>query len=159
MYRIYLVAVGLIFSSISYGVERAPPSGTPELRIQKIHAGNSISVTLSPANKGVTRIWRSGNSWGAANWRVFIVRGAELFAFREDPDQRFSRNAPMLDELKGARQSTIELNSELWIGPKNEFGAFRSGDQVIVAYDVPVTMEARLYGVWYGTTSAMLSVK
>jgi hypothetical protein len=158
MLRVYLGLVALIVASGSYGIERSAPSSTPELHIHEIHARDSIDVTLSPANRGITRIWRPGNSWGATNWRVLVVRGANLILFREDPDQRFSRNSPLFDELQEPKTIPLNLNSELWIGPKAEFGAFHSGDKVIVVYDVPVTGEARQFGVWYGTISAMVPV-
>jgi hypothetical protein len=157
--RLFLIVIGLIVAPTSYGTERAAPSSTPELSILKIDSADSIGVTLSPASKGPTRIWQPGNSWGAANWRVFIVRGAGLFSFREDPDAFHGLNAPRFEELKGPKSLSFDLSYKLWLGPKAEFGALQAGDKVIVVYDVPVTMEARLYGVWYGTISALGIVK
>ena len=52
----------------------------------------------------------------------------------------------------------MNLDSKLWIGPKTELGTIQSGDKVIVVYDVPVTVEAWQFGVWYGTISAMSTV-
>jgi hypothetical protein len=89
---------------------------------------------------------------------VFVVRGADLYLLRENPDQRFSRNSPRFEELERPKQIPLNLKSELWIGPRTEFGAFRAGDKVIVVYEVPVTPEARQLGVWYGTLSALATV-
>jgi hypothetical protein len=158
MLRISLIAVGLFLASISCASGRAEPSSKPELKIHKVDSPDLIEVTLTPASDGSTRIWRRGSSWGAANWRVFIIRNNELFAFREDPDQRFSRNSPIFEELRGPKHDSLNLNSKMWIGPRDNFGTFRSGDKVIAVYEVPVTMEARAYGVWYGTVSAMFIV-
>jgi hypothetical protein len=97
MLRIYVVAVGLIFASVSLGIERAAPSSTPALNILKTSTPASIDVTLTQASKGPTRIWKAGNSWGAANWPVLVLRTAELYLFREDPDQRFTMNVPRFE--------------------------------------------------------------
>jgi hypothetical protein len=158
MVRNLFVALGLAFVVSGHGTERPSPSSRPELMIQKIGRPASIEVRLSPTKNGPTRVWRSSNSWGAANWRVLILRGDSLLLFREDPDQTFSRNFPVFDELKTARAITLNIKSETWIGPIDAFEGFQSGDKVIAIYDVPVTLDARKLGVWYGTVSAIATV-
>src|SRR5215831_1022692 len=150
-----IVVVGLLLAVSSYGSDRPAPSSKPELRIEKVNAAGSIDVTLLPANSGSTRVWRPTNSWGAANWRVFILRGEKVLLFREDPDQVFWRNTRGFEELHAPKGISLNLLAETWIGPKNEFGEFQSGDRVLVVYDVPATPDAREFGVWYGTISAV----
>jgi hypothetical protein len=159
MIRSLFVALAVSLAVSSFGSDRPAPSGSPELRIETINISGSIDVVLSPSPDGLTRVWKEGNSWGARNWRVFVIRGATLLAFRKDPDQVFPMNVASFDELRNAARISLNLNSDVWIGPKVELGGFRSGDEVIVAYDVPVTAEAKKYGVWYGTLSTLASVK
>jgi hypothetical protein len=154
MPRIQFLVAALFLSSMGYGALPAP-SAKPELQVRRIDKSLIVEVALSSRNGQPTKIWASGNSWGAANWRVYIVRGTDLFLFREDPDQRFSRNAPRLEELIRSKRFLLDLRSKSWTGPSATFGSFSRGDKVIVAYEVPVTPEARQQGVWYGTISTM----
>jgi hypothetical protein len=117
MLRIKLFLAALLLAPTGHGTGLPAPSTKPELQVLRIDKPNSVKVTLSSASQGSTRIWSAGNSWGAANWRVYIVRGTNLFLFREDPDQRFSRNSPKFEELKGVKHISLDFSTKFWIGP------------------------------------------
>lgn len=158
MVRIFLTCIFVLLLANSSGFASGTKSTSLALRIQKIDLSGLIEVTLSSPSSTTERVWKSSNSWGAANWRVFAVRGSDLFLFREDPDQTFSRNFPAFEEVKGEKTISLNINSEDWIGPVSGFGGFQKGDTIIVVYDVPATSEARRHDVWYGTISALTSV-
>jgi hypothetical protein len=155
MFRNVLMCICVLLLTSSLGAASASKQKGLELRVHRIDPSGVIDVTLSPSDGTSARVWKSSNSWGAANWRVFAARNGDLFSFREDPDQTFSRNVPAFEEVQGKKTISLNIKGEDWIGPTSGFGAFQEGDIVIVVYDVPATTEARRAGVWYGTVSTL----
>ncbi len=108
------------------------------------------------------------NSWGAARWRVLVVRNARLETFFQYPEQGFTRNIPTFIEIAGEGQinKTLDLNAGEWCwldqcsffgekGIGGEMIKFNPKDSIIVVYDVPRTAEAASMGVWFGVAATM----
>lgn len=192
--------VVLIFLSLLYGcitATRTPvgsPEGTMNLRstnssgtsmsesdmpinsvkigkVEASRAGDIAVEILNPSKKPI-KLWNDSNSWGAASWRVLLLRKGQLETFFQNPDQIFTVNRPTFNEiLAGGRlEQKLDLNGGNWCGfghcsPYNERGFagkkinFEPNDMVIVIYDVPATEEARNLGVWYGVVTASTTVQ
>jgi post-segregation antitoxin (ccd killing protein) len=144
------------------------------LNITKLEVSRAAQATLQLENssKAPLRIWRDSNSWGAACWRVFLIRNGSLEVFFQNPDQEFTRNGPAFNEIPGGghQDQKLDLNGGNWCGMghcsiHSERGlggktmTFEPNDTVIVIYDVPVTQEARDQGVWYGVVAASTTVQ
>jgi hypothetical protein len=144
------------------------------LNLTKLEVSRAAQITLQVENssKAPVRIWRDSNSWGAACWRVLLIRNGRLEVFFQNPDQVFTRNGPAFNEISGGDhlEQKLDLNGGNWCGfgycsRYNEVGFggkklnFETNDVVILTYDVPATQEARDNGVWYGVISATASVQ
>jgi hypothetical protein len=144
------------------------------LNITKLEVSRAAQATLQLENssKAPIRIWRDSNSWGAASWRVLLIRNGTLEVFFQNPDQEFTRNVPAFNEIPGGGHldQKLDLNGGNWCGlghcsihSERGFGGkkfnFEPNDTVIVIYDVPVTQEGRDYGVWYGVIAATAIVQ
>ena len=116
------------------------------------------------------RIWQESNSWGAAHWRVLLMRNGQLQTFFENPDQAFTRNIPAFNEITPGShiEHKLDLSAESWRGTEGQKVRFEHGDTVVVVYDVPrpyrwagaaVTVEASKMGVWYGVATALITVQ
>jgi hypothetical protein len=144
------------------------------LKIERLEVSRTAQITLELQNssKERLRVWKDSNSWGAACWRVLLIRERHLEAFFQNPDQGFTKNGPAFNEIvAGARlEQKLDLNGGNWCGfghcsiyNQHGFGGktltFEPNDTVIVIYDVPVTQEARDNGVWYGVIAATATVQ
>jgi hypothetical protein len=144
------------------------------LNITKLEVSRAAQATLRLANssKATLRIWKDSNSWGAACWRVLLIRNGSLEVFFQNPDQEFTRNGPTFNEIPGGGHldQKLDLNGGNWCGfgycsryNERGFGGkrinFETNDIVILIYDVPATQEAHDNGVWYGVIAATAEVK
>src|SRR6266852_3624202 len=144
------------------------------VKIEKAEAVRSgiIAVQILNLSKKPIRLWKDSNSWGAACWRVFLIRNGTLEVFFQNPDQEFTRNGPAFDEIPGGGHldQKLDLNGGNWCGlghcsihSERGFGGkkfnFEPNDTVIVIYDVPVTQEAHDNHVWYGVIAATATVQ
>ena len=144
------------------------------LKIGKVEvsgAGN-INVEIENSSREPLKVWEDSNSWGAACWRVLLIRKGQVETFFQNPDQMFTVNRPAVNEIAGGGhiEQKLDLNGGNWCGlghcaPHHERGfgdsriSFESNDMLIVIYDVPVTQEARDLGVWYGVVAASTTVQ
>jgi len=139
------------------------------VKIGKVEASRAgvISVEILNSSKKPIKLWEDSNSWGAACWRVLLVRKGQLETFFQNPDQMFTVNRPTFNEIAagGRFEQKLDLNGGNWCGmghcalhSERGFGGkrinFEANDIVIVIYDVPATQEARENGVWYGVIAA-----
>jgi len=140
------------------------------IKIVEISRSGEITVGVSNSSTEPIRVWRESNSWGAAHWRVLLIREGQLRTFFQNPDQLFTKNNPAFDEIAaGAHiEKKLNPNGENWRGLDGRKIDFESGDTVIVVYDVPkefgwpdapVTVEARNMCVWYGVTAAFIKIQ
>jgi hypothetical protein len=140
----------------------APDNGMQaiSLRIVEVVPSGSISVELTNSSSKPVRIWNESNSWGAARWRILLIRDGRLEAFFQNPDQDFTRNIPTFKEIpsRGHITNRLDLNGGNWRGVSGKTVQFSPGDRVVVVYDVPFTIEASKMDVWYGVVAALKSV-
>jgi hypothetical protein len=132
-----------------------------KLTVVGIAPAGRITMNLSnPSNKPL-RIWEDANSWGAAVWRVLLIRNGQLETFYQNPDQSFTRNGPGFKELAAGAHidKQLDLNGENWRGLAGKNVKFEPGDTIVIIYDVPATVEARKYQVWYGVASVLTTVQ
>jgi hypothetical protein len=133
------------------------------IKILEVSSSGTISVELSNPSDVPIKVWKDSNSWGAARWRVAIVRNGQLSVFYQNPNEDFTKNFPVFDEIVAGevRKVLLDLNGNNWCGRGRctEYGqhrsgyeriTFQTGDVLVVTYDVPVSDEARELGVWYG---------
>jgi hypothetical protein len=144
------------------------------LAISKVTVLRSAQMTIELENssKKPLRLWEDSNSWGAACWRVLVMREGKLKSFFRNPDQGFTMNNPTFVEIAagGHIERKLDLNGGNWCGfghcsihSERGFGgkefSFEPNDTLIVIYDVPVTQEAHDNHVWYGVIAATAEVK
>lgn len=140
-------------------------------KVEVSRTGN-IAVELANSSKEPLKVWKDSNSWGAACWRVLLIRKGHLETFFRNPDQGFTVNWPDFNEIAGSGHivQKLDLNGGNWCGlghcsiyNERGFGgqqiSFESNDIIIVVYDVPGTQEARDIGVWYGVIAATTTVQ
>jgi len=156
------------------GLDLAASRSMNDLAIRVVHVLPSGSVTVEVTNTSTApmKVWRDSNSWGAARWRVLILREGRVETLFQNPDQRFTRNIPVADKIAaGAHvRHTLDLNGGNWcgfgqcsshdqrgIGGKNV--TFQPKERVVVVYDVPRTEEAVRLHVWYGVAAASTTVE
>ncbi len=120
-----------------------------------------IKVNLANSSKNPLRVWKDSNSWGAARWRVLILRNARLQTFFQNPDQDFTVNVPAFVEIAAGShlEQNLDLNDGSWRSSEGEQVILIPGDTVVVIYDVPFTQECLKLGVWYGVATASTVVK
>lgn len=153
-----------------------PPTGsrvgTLQCEVSHVERNGIVSVRISDSTERPIRIWKESNSWGAAHWRVLILRNGHLQTFFQNPDQFFTVNVPAFVEIqpKGHFDIKLNLNGGNWCSGGecanyNDRGIggrqinFRPGDVVVVIYDVARTDESSRFGVWYGVVAATATVQ
>jgi hypothetical protein len=115
------------------------------------------------------RIWKETNSWGAAHWRILLMKRGRLLTLSQNPDQAFTRNIPAFSEIaSGAHfEYKLDVNDGNWLGANGEQVDFDPGDTIVAIYDVPkqdgwagapVTIEASRMNVWYGIATVLTVV-
>src|SRR5690349_19214280 len=87
----------------------------PQLHLSFSAAGNVI-VDLINNQEVPLRIWQDGNSWGAARWRILVIRESRIEVFFQNPQQIFTRNVPRFTEIAGGSHVaiTIDPNEGNW---------------------------------------------
>jgi hypothetical protein len=162
----------LLFANVinaSPAVQRRATNGLA-LRIATVSVNARISVELHNVSAGPIRLWEESNSWGAAHWRVLIIRNGQVRLFSQNPDIIFTRNGPAYIEVAagGHVTQTLDINDGKWQGKGNEMTTVMRGDTVIVLYDVPKqqiyreapnSVTAANAGVWYGVCVDTTEVK
>ena len=115
-----------------------------------------LRVALANSSKGPLRVWKDSNSWGAARWRVLILRNGKLQTFFQDPDQDFTVNLPTFSEIAAGSylERRLDLNDGTWRSSEGERISLVPGDTAIFIYDVPFTQECPKLGVWYGVAAS-----
>lgn len=153
----------------------ATESNRSDLTLIVLQVSRSASITVNIANSSESpvKLWDETNSWGAAHWRVFIIRKGKVETFFQNPYRKFTVNVPSFKEIPSGSnvQRTLDLNGGNWCGRGlcaafNEHGlgginiSFQAGDTVIVTYDVPATddVQARKFGVWNGVVATLTTV-
>jgi hypothetical protein len=123
---------------------------------------NAMAYMADCSSRGVdnSRISKDSNSWGAARWRVLVLRNGQLQTFFQNPDRDFTVNMPTFVEIAGGShlEQSLDLNDGTWRSSEKEPVTLTPGDTVLVIYDVPFTPESLKLGVWYGvaTTSTVI---
>jgi hypothetical protein len=152
----------LIFPGLLGDSAVAEMHGWNDLAVRVLEASHSAKVRVSVLNtsKEPLRIWKDSNSWGAARWRILVLRNGQLQTFFQNPDRDFTVNLPTFVEIAGGShlEQSLDLNDGNWRGSERERVIFNPGDTVVVVYDVPFTPESLKLGVWYGvaTTSTVV---
>src|SRR5712672_2134226 len=98
------------------------PMSDLQLKILKISNSGRIELEISNSLERPLRIWRESNSWGAAHWRVLVIRKGKLETFFQNPDEGFTKNNPAYDEIasRGHTEKQLDLNREGWSGPEKK---------------------------------------
>lgn len=125
-----------------------------DMKIVELTDPGRIKIEVRQTEGRSFRLWNDSNSWGAARWRVLILRGDELTALVQQRPPAFTRNGPGYSEYLTNFSLELILTESDWATIKGSFGGFNHEDQVIVIYEVPVTQEAFKFGVWHGTIVA-----
>jgi hypothetical protein len=141
------------------------------LRIREEQRPGILVVDIENSSSQTIRMWQEANSWGAARWRVLVFRNERMSTLFQNPDQGFTLNMPLSDEVTPGAHITrkLDVNGGNWCGfghcssfSQRGFGGeefkFERGDKVVVIYDVPKTDEAHNRGVWYGFAAASFTV-
>ncbi len=89
-----------------------------ELQVERLSPSGVVTVDVVASPEKALRIWDSENSWGAATWRVLVVRNGRIESFFQSPLQIFTVNMPRYTEIaKGGRVTVkLDLNSGNWCG-------------------------------------------
>ena len=149
-----------------------PTSNLVKIGKVEVSRAGDIVVEILNVSKKPIKLWKDSNSWGAASWRLLLIRNGSLEVFFQNPDQEFTRNGPAFDEIPGGGHldQKLDLNGGNWCGlghcsihSERGFGGkkfnFEPNDTVIVIYHVPVTQEAHDNHVWYGVIAATPTVQ
>lgn len=131
------------------------------MQIVETSPSGGITVQLKNSSKKPVRIWKDSNSWGAARWRVLLIRNGQLETFFQNPDQDFTRNIPTFNEIAvGAlMEQKLDLNLGGWLGVDGRKIHFDPNDLIIVIYDVPPSAESLEFTVWHGVVTALTTVR
>ena len=164
----------LILAGILDGSVKPKDESMDELKVRILEVSKSgiLTAEINNWSKRPIKIWKDSNSWGAARWRVSVIRKGQLEIFFQNPNQDFTKNNPAFSELSpgSASKQILDLNGGNWCGrgrctlyserrSGDERISFEAGDVLVVSYDVPATIEARSMGVWYGVAGAFKTIK
>jgi len=144
--------------------------GGLNLVIKEVKSSGVVILEIKNSSQEPIKVWEEANSWGAAHWRVVLIRDGRLKTFFEEPDQGFTRNIPAFKEIAAGGHIDRELNiaGEGWRRADAQKVSFERGDVLIVIYDVPkpeiwpeapITVEVSKMGVWYGVATVLTTVK
>ncbi len=160
----------IVLLFIAFGAGSASADNTringPELQILKVSKSSIVHLKIeNHSTSEEIRIWREHNSWGAAHWRIFILRGEQLITLFQKNVRGFTRNVPSYDTIAPGRaiEKTLNINDEIWHGANGKNIKFVPGDILIVSYDVPevdicpcseLSLIANENHVWNGVIAA-----
>jgi hypothetical protein len=122
-----------------------------KMTIANAHREGRLSVRIEGGPADSFRIWKSGNSWGAALWRVAVLRQGELNYFYQDPEQIFTRNFPAYEEYFGPATFDLDLNRADWLTNVPRPFSLSPGDIIVVIFEVAPSPEAEKSLVWTGS--------
>jgi hypothetical protein len=172
MKTVYSAVLVLVTFFCGTATTKEIPMNDLKIEIQEVLSSGSVTVRISNSSKDVIKLWEQSNSWGAACWRVLVIRMGRLETFYQNPDQRFTRNIPTSTGVAAGTHIELrfDLNGGNWCGfghcasyEERGFGgkkvSFAPNDFVIVVYDVPRTDEATKLGVWYGVAATSTTVQ
>jgi hypothetical protein len=150
-----------LFVATTFGAfaQEPPPTGL-DLKVLKVSSG-TVTVELQNSSADSVRIFNESNSWGAAHWRILLLKNGRLETYFQNPNQLFTKNGPGYHELSknGNEQKILDVNDGSWCGLDGQKVNIGTGDTVIVVYDVPPTKEGYKLKVWYGVSAAFLQVQ
>lgn len=170
----FLCRMLLVMSLFGFAAAKEKDASVNEVVLRVKEASHSGAIVMELANRSgkPIRIWKDSNSWGAARWRVLLLRKGKLETFFQNPDEDFTVNIPEYYEIAGGAHIDValDLNGGNWCGLShcssfNERGfagrtiTFEPKDLIIVVYDVPFTPESLRMGVWYGVAATSATVK
>jgi hypothetical protein len=146
---------------LAFAVASEKPINELIIKIVEVSPSGSIAIEVGNPSKKPIRVWNESNSWGAARWRVLLIRKGQLETFFQNPDQQFTRNGPGFSEIAAESHinKNLDLNGANWLGLNGKAVHFEPGDLVVVIYDVPVTDEGRKLNVWYGISTVSTTVQ
>jgi hypothetical protein len=81
-----------------------------EIKITEVSRSGSVTVKLRNGSKDPIKVWQESNSWGAARWRILRIRRGQMETFFQNPNQRFTRNIPIPNEIAAGAQTEQKLN-------------------------------------------------
>lgn len=158
-----LVVVMVLLSSLLCGSAAAEDKSADALtlRVTQVSLPGTVTVEMENSSKEPIRVFRDSNSWGAARWRLLLIRDGKLETFFQILTEIFTMNIPEFREITGGGhfEQKLDLNGGDWHGVSGKKFTFKSGDTVIIVYDVPITTEALDRGVWHGTAAALTTVQ
>lgn len=165
IFRLFLVLT-LFSHSIGSAIAYDRRITSPEVKIKSIQPNGRVTVEIINHSKAPLRVWMDGNSWGAMNWSVLVLRKGKLETYFGNPDRLFTRNLPEYEEIAGSSQKEVELdlNGGEWcyhdhcaLYPEKLIGGkminFEPNDTIFVVYNVAWTREAGERSVWYGVVA------
>lgn len=155
------------FKSIDKKQYSAENKNSLQIEILSISNSGLINAKISNLLKERINIWNEGSSWGAAHWKVVqIRRTGELEVFYQSPYQTFTRNVAsgLVLEPNSSVEKKFNINGGNWcscgecskwfeVGIAGKTKYFSPGDQIILIYDVPFSLEAKQLDIWYGLVS------
>jgi hypothetical protein len=130
------------------------PGHENRLIVSALHSDGKLSVRIESKNGRSFRLWKDSNSWGAASWRVIVMRQNQISLFYQDPAQMFTRNIPSYAEHPGVATFELDVNQPTWLTTNSKPFSFLSGDIVVALYDVAPSSEAQRFNVWVGVLAA-----
>ena len=138
------------------------------IRVTDVSRSGVVTLHLENSSHSALRVFQESNSWGAARWRILLIRDGLLETFSEWASEIFTMNNPLYDEIPAAGhiERRLDLNGGDWCGLghctywyERGFGGRRVGfepnDNVVVVYDVPYTTEGDKLNVWHGVVAAL----
>ena len=159
----HLISVSIVLTLTLFSVAMAQTHSRKNMALRAVEVSHSgaIKVDVINASQHRLRIWKDSNSWGAARWRVLVIRGGQLHTFYQNPDQDFTVNLPTFDEIAAGShvEQSLNLNDGNWRDSESKGNTFVAGDTIVVIYDVPFTPESLKMGVWYGVVATTTIVR
>jgi len=154
--RVFIRLIEVLICGIGASAALAaaqPPD--PTLRIAGFPSASAVNVEVRNGTSATIPIWKDTNSWGAARWRILILRAGRLVTCYQSPNLAFTGNSPAYIQIapESNRKHILDLKVGRWLGDQKDCGSFESGDTVIVVYDVPPSREAEDFGVWFGVAA------
>lgn len=166
----------LISGSLAFGSASAPENDSPmydiKLRATEISRTGKVTLQLINISSKPIKVWKDSNSWGAARWRLLLVRKGQLETFFQNPNEDFTVNYPAFVQIAGGAHidQKLDLNGGNWCGlghcgRYDERGfdgqkiALERGDLIVIVYDVPFFPESLSMGVWYGVAATSATVQ
>jgi hypothetical protein len=115
----------------------------------------SIGVEMENGAEKPVKVFKTTNGWGANRYRVLVIRKERVYRFFQDSHQAYFYSHPSSSEVAphSRLKLVLDLNDGDWKGSASRRFALKSGDRVVVLYDVPFTEEAKKLSVWCGLAS------